>query len=156
MNKSNLFKAAHKLAKSVIQAGDNYQATFALCLKAVYAQSTQSVDAWAELESLVDAMDFNAIAHNDLFLSIVATRKAFSFAKEFDMPQIKKSANNDSFFGEADLKHAYYSLKNTLARRSKLSAQNIAGAFKSAFCSMGIFAMGESEFYSKCKKLAGK
>lgn len=38
MTKSELFKAAHKLAKSVIKAGDSYSATFALCLKAVYAQ----------------------------------------------------------------------------------------------------------------------
>ena len=43
MTKSELFKAAHKLAKSVIQAGDNYSATFALCLKAVYAQSSSNV-----------------------------------------------------------------------------------------------------------------
>ena len=43
MTKSELFKAAHKLAKSVIQGGDNYSATFALCLKAVYAQSSSNV-----------------------------------------------------------------------------------------------------------------
>lgn len=153
MNKSQIFKAAHKLAKSVIQAGDSYQATFALCLKAVYAQP---VDAWTELETLVNAMDFNAIAHNDLFLSIVATRKAFSFAKKFNIPTINKSANNDAFFGEAELKNAYYSLKNTLARRAKLSDNNIAVEFQSAFCSMGKFAMGQAEFFAKCKKLAGK
>ena len=43
MTKSELFKAAHKLAKATIQAGDNYSATFALCLKAVYAQSSSNV-----------------------------------------------------------------------------------------------------------------
>ena len=43
MTKSEVFKAAHKLAKSVIQAGDNYSDTFALCLKAVYAQSSSNV-----------------------------------------------------------------------------------------------------------------
>ena len=42
MTKSELFKAAHKLAKSVIQVGDNYSATFALCLKAVFAQSKET------------------------------------------------------------------------------------------------------------------
>ena len=42
MNKSQLFKQAHALTKATIQAGDNYQATFALCLKAVYAQSKES------------------------------------------------------------------------------------------------------------------
>lgn len=43
MTKSELFKAAHKLAKSVIQAGDNYSATFSICLKAVYAQKETSI-----------------------------------------------------------------------------------------------------------------
>lgn len=35
MNKSELFKAAHKLAKSVIKAGDNYRVTFGAAIKAV-------------------------------------------------------------------------------------------------------------------------
>ena len=35
MNKSELFKAAHKLAKSVIKAGDNYRVTFGACIKTV-------------------------------------------------------------------------------------------------------------------------
>lgn len=35
MNKSELFKSAHKLAKEVIQAGDNYRVTFGACIKAV-------------------------------------------------------------------------------------------------------------------------
>lgn len=35
MNKSNLFKAAHKLAKQVIKAGDNYRVTFGACIKAI-------------------------------------------------------------------------------------------------------------------------
>ena len=43
MTKSELFKAAHKLAKATIQAGDNYQVTFGLCLKTVYAQSSSNV-----------------------------------------------------------------------------------------------------------------
>lgn len=35
MNKSELFKAAHKLAKSVIKSGDNYRVTFGACIKAI-------------------------------------------------------------------------------------------------------------------------
>ena len=35
MTKSELFKAAHKLAKATIQAGDSYSATFAICLKLI-------------------------------------------------------------------------------------------------------------------------
>lgn len=50
--KSEIFKKAHALAKATIKAGDNYQATFALCLKVVYAdnQFTGSAKqiAWAK------------------------------------------------------------------------------------------------------------
>ena len=35
MNKSQLFKQAHKLAKKIIQAGDNYRVTFGACLKMI-------------------------------------------------------------------------------------------------------------------------
>ena len=35
MNKSELFKAAHKLAKSVIKPGDNYRVTFGAAIKAI-------------------------------------------------------------------------------------------------------------------------
>ncbi|WP_019520464.1 hypothetical protein [Faucicola boevrei] len=37
MNKSHLFQAAHNLTKKIIQAGDSYSATFALCLKDIIA-----------------------------------------------------------------------------------------------------------------------
>ena len=35
MNKSELFKAAHKLAKSVIKSGDNYRVTFGAAIKVI-------------------------------------------------------------------------------------------------------------------------
>ena len=35
MNKSELFKAAHKLAKSVIKSGDSYHVTFGAAIKAI-------------------------------------------------------------------------------------------------------------------------
>ena len=43
MTKSELFKAAHKLAKSVMQAGDNYRVTFGLAIKAILSQTTNSI-----------------------------------------------------------------------------------------------------------------
>ncbi|OBX58542.1 hypothetical protein A9Z61_04265 [Moraxella osloensis] len=44
MNKSQLFKAAHKLAKSVIQKGDSYRVTFGLAIKAILSQAaTKSI-----------------------------------------------------------------------------------------------------------------
>nr|WP_313974094.1 hypothetical protein [uncultured Psychrobacter sp.] len=39
MNTSTIFKAAHALTKATIQTGDSYSATFAICLKAVYAEN---------------------------------------------------------------------------------------------------------------------
>ena len=43
MNKSTLFKSAHKLTKSVIQFGDSYRVTFGICLKSIYAQFSRNV-----------------------------------------------------------------------------------------------------------------
>jgi hypothetical protein len=37
MTRSQAFTAAHALTRRTLRAGDNYAATFALCLKAVYA-----------------------------------------------------------------------------------------------------------------------
>lgn len=46
MNKSELFKAAHKLAKSVIKSGDNYRVTFGAAIKAIldgFIMNTKSI-----------------------------------------------------------------------------------------------------------------
>ncbi len=46
MNKSELFKAAHKLAKSVIKSGDNYRVTFGAAIKAIlegFVMTTKSI-----------------------------------------------------------------------------------------------------------------
>ena len=45
--KSNIFKKAHELTKKIIMKGDNYRATFKLCLSFVYSQikkSTKSIE----------------------------------------------------------------------------------------------------------------
>lgn len=47
MNKSELFKSAHKLAKSVIKAGDDYRVTFGAAIKAILAgfvEATKTVE----------------------------------------------------------------------------------------------------------------
>jgi hypothetical protein len=41
MNTSAIFKAAHALTKATIQTSDNYAATFAICLKVIYAESKE-------------------------------------------------------------------------------------------------------------------
>lgn len=46
MNKSELFKSAHKLAKSVIKSGDNYRVTFGAAIKAIiegFVMNTKSI-----------------------------------------------------------------------------------------------------------------
>ena len=40
-NLSIIFKAAHALAKATVKAGDSYSATFAICLKVIYAESKE-------------------------------------------------------------------------------------------------------------------
>ena len=72
MNKSQLFQQAHALAKSVIKTGDNYQATFALCLKAVYAQSKSQV---ARVKDII-TQAVNAGIHHD------ANNQYFQLIKE--------------------------------------------------------------------------
>lgn len=44
MNKSAIFKKAHSLTKATLRKGDNYAATFALCLKHVMAQTADKVE----------------------------------------------------------------------------------------------------------------
>ena len=43
MNTSTIFKAAHALTKATIQTGDSYSATFAICLKVIYAESKNKI-----------------------------------------------------------------------------------------------------------------
>ena len=53
MNKSNLFKQAHALTKATIKAGDNYSATFAICLKLIIAATKEKVAASMNLEKMI-------------------------------------------------------------------------------------------------------
>lgn len=43
MTLSELFKAAHKLAKQIIKAGDNYHVTFGACLKFIKNESATAI-----------------------------------------------------------------------------------------------------------------
>ena len=48
--KSNIFKKAHELTKNIIKKGDNYRATFRLCLSFVYSQVKKGVNKVIELK----------------------------------------------------------------------------------------------------------
>lgn len=47
--KKEIFKKAHKLTKDIIKKGDNYRATFKLCLSFVYSQIKKGVNKMVEL-----------------------------------------------------------------------------------------------------------
>ena len=53
MNKSNLFKKAHALTKATIKTGDNYAATFAICLKLIIAATKENIAASMNLEKMI-------------------------------------------------------------------------------------------------------
>lgn len=53
MNKSNLFKKAHALTKATIKYGDNYAATFAICLKLIIAATKENIAAVMNLEKMI-------------------------------------------------------------------------------------------------------
>ena len=42
MTKSQLFTKAHALTRQTVQTGDSYAATFAICLRIVYAENKQN------------------------------------------------------------------------------------------------------------------
>ena len=63
MNKSNLFKLAHKLTKAVIKTGDNYQVTFGAAIKHINSlhniSGTDKQLAWADkiIANIIIAID---------------------------------------------------------------------------------------------------
>ena len=70
MTNSQIFKKAHRWTKLTIQAGDSYQATFALCLRALYAESRKPVITAEALEAIGGNRwqkgDFDRVYFSDL------------------------------------------------------------------------------------------
>lgn len=62
----NLFKQAHALTRATIQAGDNYQATFILCLRAIIADAKQaSSEPMAnQFNTIFEAIGYTAPQYN--------------------------------------------------------------------------------------------
>lgn len=91
MNKSELFKAAHKLAKSVIKSGDNYRVTFGAAIKAILGglvMTTKSIaDQLIEAGAKVwEKGDIKRIYINDAVAEIVFNQKIL---KDFSQVKIK-------------------------------------------------------------------
>lgn len=84
MNKSELFKAAHKLAKSVIKSGDNYRVTFGAAIKAVLVGSsaaekiTATLKKWSKKAGEVRVYLNN---DNDDFGYLLVNGDKFDFSK---------------------------------------------------------------------------
>ena len=87
MNKSQLFKQAHKLAKKVIKAGDNYRVTFGACLKMIasmfkapsvlLASSSEFYKAEG-VSTLDDKMQVNMDVNSEMY-ALVKNGKSFGF-----------------------------------------------------------------------------
>ena len=102
MNTSNIFKKAHALTKATIQAGDNYAATFAICLKVIYAESKEeTVEAkllamglkvWekAEMKRIyMTCAQFNQATGRDYNLSDKSNKIFFDYAANAIMRSYK-------------------------------------------------------------------
>ena len=87
MSKSQLFKQAHKLAKKVIKAGDNYRVTFGACLKMIasmfkvpsvlLASSSEFYKAKG-VSTLDDKMQVNMDVNSEMY-ALVKSGKSFGF-----------------------------------------------------------------------------
>lgn len=89
MNKSKLFIKAHKLAKKVIKAGDNYRATFSACLKlltptfkvpSVLFDSSKDFYNAQGFYKLDDSMTANIDVNSEIF-ALVKSGKSFGFKR---------------------------------------------------------------------------
>ena len=76
MTNSKLFKQAHAMTKATIQAGDDYRATFGLCLKAIKADSKPAAKVKAAAKAIynvvtdVDVMLFVALVFGFIMLLV--------------------------------------------------------------------------------------
>lgn len=86
--KSNIFKKAHELTKKIIKAGDNYKATFRLCLTFVYSQIKKGVNKMVELKGTEKQIKWA----EDIRKELVET---LELVKELDIK--RKTRKNKSF-----------------------------------------------------------
>lgn len=58
ISKAALFKQAHAMTRATIQAGDDYRATFGLCLKAIKQDSAKQADKKIVKQAMAVALPF--------------------------------------------------------------------------------------------------
>lgn len=98
MNKSELFKSAHKLVKAVIKSGDNYRVTFGACIKAIkngFVVATKSIaDQLLEAGAKVwEKGNMKRIYINDAVAQIVFNENLLK-----DFPQMKINVGKAKFY----------------------------------------------------------
>ncbi len=71
MNKSQVFKQAHAMTKNTLKDGDNYQATFAICLKVIINSQPQKITVYSNVNKDV-AMIGDYVKPNILQMIIFA------------------------------------------------------------------------------------
>lgn len=83
-----LFKQAHAMCRATLQAGDDYRATFGLCLKAIKQDSARQADNKLIKQAMATALPFTA------FFAIMCVIMAVLFA-------VSHAFNNASDHGQA-------------------------------------------------------
>lgn len=105
MTKQEIFTKAHTLTRATIQAGDSYAATFALCLKAVYAESKQNPMA-AKLQKILAVIGNreHEIEHVDNWRILVYV--APDFMGSYAEVSIKPDGSHEVAFGRGRIADA--------------------------------------------------
>ena len=93
MNKQELFKKAHEITRQIRKAGDSYQATFGLCLKAI-REGFQV--ARRSLADLIDFLGREGIRHN-VWEGRVGTRVYIKSNRGKDQGYICEGTNGIDF-----------------------------------------------------------
>lgn len=93
--KSNIFKKAHELTKKIIKAGDNYKATFRLCLTFVYSQVKKGICKMVELKGTDKQVEFAENLRSDMLEYANKEIKHFEEKRELKINQGKKHTKTD-------------------------------------------------------------
>lgn len=108
MNKSELFKAAHKLAKSAIKSGDNYRVTFGAAIKMILSESTVEIyeveffNAWT---GKAFKKEIEALSHKDAIqkLEAIERKKATYVSKKTNGVNVEVIEDAENILFEMDM-----------------------------------------------------
>lgn len=114
MNKSQIFKAAHKLAKSVHVAGDCYRVTFGAAIKAILeglVMTTKSIE-----DQLIEAgaKIWEKGNMKRIYINDAVAQTVFNEGLLKDFPQLKISVGKAKFY--FDLNHNVFTADNGTIR----------------------------------------